>query len=96
MSGRPLKNNKYKHLKFTAKQISEILDGEVEGNLNEEVFKLSKIEDGEKGSLTFLSNPKYTPFLYSTNASVVIVKKRGTYDAPLKKLVDDIDSMFDE
>ncbi len=62
-------------MKFTAKQISEILDGEVEGNLNEEVFKLSKIEDGKKGSLTFLSNAKYTPFLYSTNASVVIVNK---------------------
>ncbi len=60
-------------MKFTAKQISEILNGEVEGNLNEEVFKLSKIEDGEKGSLTFLSNPKYTSFLYSTNASIVIV-----------------------
>ena len=62
-------------MKFTAKQISEILGGEVEGNANEEVFKLSKIEEGEKGSLTFLSNPKYTSFLYTTNASVAIVNK---------------------
>ena len=60
-------------MKFTAKQIAAILDGEVVGNHDEEVFKLSKIEEGEKGSLTFLSNPKYQPFLYTTNASIVIV-----------------------
>ena len=62
-------------MKFTAQQIAGILEGEVEGNANEEVFKLSKIEEGEKGSLTFLSNPKYTPYIYKTNASVTIVDK---------------------
>lgn len=61
-------------MKFTAKQISEILQGEIHGNPDEEVSKLSKIEEGEKGSLTFLSNPKYNSWLYSTDASVVIVK----------------------
>ena len=60
-------------MKFTAKQIAEILEGEIVGNPNEEVSKLSKIEEGEKGSLTFLSNPKYYSFLYTTNASVAIV-----------------------
>lgn len=63
-------------MKFTAKQISEILHGEVLGNPQEEVSKLSKIEEGEKGSLTFLSNPKYNPWLYVTEASVVIVDKK--------------------
>ncbi len=63
-------------MKFTAKQISEILDGEIVGNPEEEVFKLSKIEEGEKGSLTFLSNPKYESFLYTTKASVAIVNKK--------------------
>ncbi len=62
-------------MKFTAQQIADILEGEVVGNPNEEVSKLSKIEEGEKGSLTFLSNPKYNPFLYSTNASIAIVNK---------------------
>tara|TARA_R110002073_G_scaffold72537_1_gene177347 strand:- start:342329 stop:343363 length:1035 start_codon:yes stop_codon:yes gene_type:complete len=62
-------------MKFTAQQISEILEGEVDGNPNVEVFKLSKIEEGEKGSLTFLSNPKYTAFLYTTNASIAIVNR---------------------
>ena len=62
-------------MKFTAKQISEILQGEVIGNPNEEVNELSKIEEGKKGSLTFLANPKYTSYLYTTNASVAIVNK---------------------
>lgn len=62
-------------MKFTAQQISEILKGEIEGNPEVEVYKLSKIEEGETGSLTFLSNPKYTSFLYTTNASVAIVNK---------------------
>ena len=60
-------------MKFTATQISDILDGVIEGNPDEEVFKLSKIEEGEKGSLTFLSNPKYQSFLYTTKASIAIV-----------------------
>jgi len=62
-------------LKFTALQISEILNGTVEGNPNEEVNTLSKIEEGEKGSLTFLSNPKYNSYLYTTNASIALVNE---------------------
>jgi UDP-3-O-[3-hydroxymyristoyl] glucosamine N-acyltransferase len=62
-------------MKFTAKQIADILEGEVIGDPNEEVSTLSKIEEGEKGSLTFLSNPKYHSYLYTTNASVAIVNK---------------------
>lgn len=62
-------------MKFTAQQIADILEGRVVGNPDEEVSKLSKIEEGEKGSLTFLSNPKYNPFLYTTNASIAIVNE---------------------
>lgn len=62
-------------MKFTAQQIAEILEGEVVGNPNTEVFKLSKIEEGQEGSLTFLSNPKYQNFIYTTQASVTIVNK---------------------
>lgn len=60
-------------MKFTAAQIAEILDGEVIGNPNVEVYKLSKIEEGTEGSLTFLANPKYVNFIYTTKASVTIV-----------------------
>jgi len=60
-------------MKFKAKQIAEILGGEIVGNPDAEVSKLAKIEEGKKGSLTFLSNPKYKPFLYTTEASITIV-----------------------
>jgi len=62
-------------MKFTATQIAGILEGEVEGNPQIAVHKLSKIEEGEKGSLTFLANPKYTSYIYSTKASITIVNK---------------------
>ncbi len=60
-------------MQFTAKQISEFLDGAIEGDATVKVGELSKIEDGSEGSLCFLSNPKYESFLYTTKASVVIV-----------------------
>ncbi len=62
-------------MKFTAQQIATQLEGTVEGDPNVEVFQLSKIEEAQKGSLTFLSNPKYTPFIYKTQASVTIVNQ---------------------
>ena len=62
-------------MKFTAAQIAVILEGEVEGNPEIEVSKLSKIEEGGPGSLSFLANPKYTQFIYTTKASIVIVNK---------------------
>jgi len=60
-------------LKFTASQIAGILEGTVVGNPEIAVNKLAKIEEGEEGSLTFLANPKYTPYIYSTEASITIV-----------------------
>ena len=70
-------------MKFTAQQIAGILEGEVIGNPDAEVFKLSKIEEGTDGSLTFLSNPKYLNYIYSTQASVTIVNATFTPDAPI-------------
>ena len=62
-------------MKFTAAQIAGILEGEVEGDPEVEVSKLSKIEEGIPESLSFLSNPRYTPYIYTTKASAVIVDK---------------------
>jgi len=62
-------------MKFTAQQIADILDGSIVGNPDAEVDKLSKIEEGQEGSLTFLSNPKYTSYIYETQASICIVNK---------------------
>ena len=60
-------------MKFTATQIAEILDGKIVGNPEIEVSKLAKIEEGTAGTLTFLSNPKYTPYIYTTKSSITIV-----------------------
>lgn len=62
-------------MKFTAHQIAGILEGDILGNPDVEVSRLSKIEEGTKGSLTFLANPKYTSYIYSTKASITIVNK---------------------
>lgn len=60
-------------MKFTAQQIAGILEGTVVGDPNIEVSKLAKIEEGTKGSLTFLANPKYKPYIYTTKSSITIV-----------------------
>ena len=60
-------------MEFSASQIAQFLNGEVFGNPDVTVSGLSKIEHGEKGTLSFLANPKYTEFLYTTDASIVII-----------------------
>lgn len=60
-------------MEFTAQQIADLLQGKVVGDPQVKVNRLAKIEEGEPGSLTFLANPKYEEFIYSTNASLVIV-----------------------
>lgn len=62
-------------MEYTAKQLSDLLGGTVEGNPDERVSRLSKIEEGTKGSLTFLANSKYEQHLYTTAASVVIISR---------------------
>ncbi len=62
-------------MEFTAAQIAELLEGEVVGDASTAVHTLSKIEEGHPGSLSFLANPQYTPYIYNTAASIVIVNK---------------------
>ncbi len=71
-------------MKFTAAQIAELLNGTVDGNPETEVDKLAKIEECTKGSLTFLSNPKYTSYIYSTNASIAIVSDEFSIDEEIE------------
>ena len=60
-------------MEFTAKQIAELIGGRVEGDENAAVSTFAKIEEGKKGAISFLSNPKYTHFVYDTESSVVLV-----------------------
>lgn len=62
-------------MEFTAKQIAELIGGRVEGNENAAVHTFAKIEEGTEGAISFLSNPKYTHYLYDTKSSVVLVNE---------------------
>lgn len=81
-------------MKFTAEQIAGVLEGEVVGNPQAEVHKLSKIEEGEAGSLTFLSNPKYTNFIYTTEATITIVNKSFVAESELKTTLIKVDDAY--
>ena len=60
-------------MNFTAGHIADQINGTVVGDRDIDIFNISKIEEGSKGSLTFLANPKYTEFIYTTKASAAIV-----------------------
>jgi UDP-3-O-[3-hydroxymyristoyl] glucosamine N-acyltransferase len=62
-------------MEFSARQIADLLGGEIVGNPETTVDNLSKIEEGVPGTLTFLANPKYEPYIYETKASLAIVNK---------------------
>ena len=70
-------------MEFSAEQIAGILNGEVVGNTEITVKVLSKIEEGTEGTLSFLSNPKYEEYIYTTGASICIVN--NTF-SPIKEL----------
>lgn len=70
-------------MEFTAQQISDLLQGTIEGDSGITVNRLSKIEEGESGSLSFLANPKYNEYLYTTKASIVIVNNSLELEHPV-------------
>lgn len=60
-------------MEFTAKQIAEFIQGTIEGDENAKVHTFAKIEEGIPGAISFLSNPKYAPYLYNTDSSIVLI-----------------------
>ncbi|MBJ25846.1 MAG: UDP-3-O-(3-hydroxymyristoyl)glucosamine N-acyltransferase [Flavobacteriaceae bacterium] len=82
-------------MKFTAQQIAVKLHGEIEGNPKAEIFELAKIENAKKGSLTFLSNPKYTPYIYKTKASAIIVNKNLVLEDNLKSTLIRVNNPYE-
>lgn len=71
-------------MKFSAKQIADFLKGEIVGNPDATVTDFSKIEEGKPGTLTFLGNPKYTPYIYQTEADIVLVNDDFVPDKPIR------------
>ena len=70
-------------MEFTAKQIAEFVQGKVEGNEQATVNTFAKIEEGVPGALSFLSNPKYTHFVYETRSSVVLINEDVELEKPV-------------
>jgi UDP-3-O-[3-hydroxymyristoyl] glucosamine N-acyltransferase len=62
-------------MEFTAATIAGFLKGEIEGNPDVKVNTVAKIEEGQEGALSFLSNPKYEHFIYTTESSVILVNR---------------------
>ena len=67
-----------------AQEVAELINGVVEGDNNSTINKLSKIENGDNNSLSFLGNPKYNEYLYKSTASIVIVNKSLELREPVK------------
>lgn len=70
-------------MEFTAEMIAGLLGGEVVGDKNAAVHTVSSIEGGKKGSLTYLTNPKYEQYIYTTEASIVLVANSFEPTAPV-------------
>ena len=75
------------NMEFTAKQIADFIGGRVEGNDQTAVHTFAKIEEGKEGAITFLSNPKYTQYIYDTKASIVLVNEDLVLEHPLRRRV---------
>jgi len=70
-------------MEFTARQIADFIGGKVEGNEQATVHTFAKIEEGQEGSITFLSNPKYTQYIYDTKATIVLVNEDLELEHPV-------------
>lgn len=70
-------------ISFSAEQIAKVVNGTIEGDPSIKVTNFSKIEEGIPGTLTFLANPKYTPYIYTTNASIVLVNQDFVAEQPV-------------
>ncbi|WP_296109765.1 UDP-3-O-(3-hydroxymyristoyl)glucosamine N-acyltransferase [uncultured Alistipes sp.] len=70
-------------MEFTAEMIAGFLGGDIVGDKQATVHTVSSIEEGKAGSLAYLTNPKYEPFLYTTQASIVLVNRSFTPSQPV-------------
>ena len=82
-------------MKFTAKQISMYLNGEVVGNPEATVQTFAKIEEGVAGAISFLANPKYEPYLYNTQSSIVLVNRDFTPSQPVETTLVKVDNAYE-
>lgn len=82
-------------MEFTAKQIAEFIQGRVEGDENATVNTFAKIEEGKPGAISFLSNSKYTHYIYETEASIVLVDESLKLEKEVKSTLIRVKSAYE-
>lgn len=82
-------------MEFSAKQIAEYIQGIIVGDENATVHTFAKIEEGMPGALSFLSNPKYTHYIYDTLSSIVLVNKDFEPEKEIKATLIKVDNAYE-
>ena len=82
-------------MEFSAKQIAQFVQGVIEVDENATVNTFAKIEDGKPGAISFLSNPKYTHYIYDTESSIVLVDKSVELEKPTKATLIKVDNAYE-
>ena len=86
---------KFLYMEFTAQQIADFIQGKVDGNASVKVSSFSKIEDGQPGTLSFLSNPKYSQYIYDSNASVILVNNTFIPEREVKATLIRVENAYE-
>lgn len=81
-------------MELTANQLAALVNGEVEGDGEVKIGTFAKIEEGHVGALSFLANPKYTHFIYTTGSSVVLVKRDFVAEQPVSATLIRVDDPY--
>ena len=81
-------------MEFSAQQIATLIGGTIEGNPQAVVSNFAKIEEATEGSITFLANPKYNHYLYTTNASIVLVARTLELEQPVSTTLIRVDDPY--
>ena len=82
-------------MEFSAKQIASYIQGKIVGDENATVHTFAKIEEGVKGAISFLSNPKYTHYIYDTESTIVLVNKDFEPEKPISATLIKVDNAYD-
>lgn len=82
-------------MEFSAKQIAEYIQGVIIGDEEATVHTFAKIEEGIPGALSFLSNPKYTHYIYDTKSSIVLVNKDFQPERDIQATLIKVDNAYE-
>lgn len=86
---------KFFYMEFSAQQIAGYLKGTIEGNPDVKVSDFAKIEEGKPGSLSFLSNPKYTHFIYESQSSIILVNNDFQPEKPVQATLIRVENAYE-